>query len=94
MKKYIMLVVLLAAGAAVATPMPSREKPNALGFHHHQPKSSLHNSNGAPVVADTSADARRDLDRYSAAWTGPDRAYGQDAGFAARTLRDAAYGRP
>jgi len=55
MKKYIMLVVLLAAGAAVATPMPSREKPNALGFHQHQPKSSLHNRTPAPEVADSTS---------------------------------------
>jgi hypothetical protein len=55
MKKYVMLVVLLAAGAVGATPMPSREKPNALGFHQHQPKSSLRNFAPAPVVADTTS---------------------------------------
>jgi hypothetical protein len=53
----ISVVVLLAAGAALATPMPpSREKTNALGFHQHQPKSSLHGYTGAaPLVADTTS---------------------------------------
>jgi len=53
MKRYIILVVLFAASAAVATPMPSREKPNALGFHQHQPKSAMHSNGLAPAVPDT-----------------------------------------
>lgn len=54
MKRYLTIVVLLAAGAAVATPLSSsREKPNALGFHQHQPKSSLPAYRPAPEVADT-----------------------------------------
>ena len=54
MKRYLALVVLLAVGAAGATPMhSSREKPNALGFHQHQPKSSLHGYASPPLVADT-----------------------------------------
>jgi hypothetical protein len=52
--RYLMLVALLTASSAVATPMSSsREKANALGFHQHQPKSSLHGYSPAPVVADT-----------------------------------------
>lgn len=44
MKGYLIGLLLLAAGAATATPLPSREKPNILGFHQHLPKSSLHAS--------------------------------------------------
>ena len=58
MKRFLISVsVLLAAGVATATPMPSsREKPNALGFHQHQPKSSQHGYiAAAPPVADTTA---------------------------------------
>jgi hypothetical protein len=56
-RSLISVVMLLAAGAATATPLPSsREKPNALGFHQHQPKSSQHRyTASAPLVADTTA---------------------------------------
>ena len=53
MKSFLLLVALLVAGGAMATPMPSsREKPNALGFHQHQPKSALRTHPAAPGIAD------------------------------------------
>jgi len=56
MKRYLPLLVLLAAGAVGATPMhSSREKPNALGFHQHQPKSSLHGYASTPLVPDVTS---------------------------------------
>ena len=54
MKRSLLLTLLLVAGTAVATPMPSsKPKTNALGFYQHQPKSSQHGYGAAPVVADT-----------------------------------------
>src|SRR5262245_3883184 len=71
MIKFATLVMLLAAGTAAATPMPSREKPNALGFHQHQPKSSLHNYTLPSQLGDTYSTG--DETSNSAPATGPGR---------------------
>ena len=65
------MTVLAVANTATALPLPSREKPNALGFHQHQPKSSQHGYVPPSQVADTGATS--DEDSLSAPTTAPGR---------------------
>jgi len=71
MKRYLLLTLLLVAGAAVATPIPSsKQKTNALGFYQHQPKSSQHGYGAAPLVADTTTNGVAPADADGSLTTG------------------------